>query len=136
MKIEAKNVATLITAQHAFEQWRSERNKGERIPEKLWALAVELARKHRPSVVAKTLRLDANHLKKRIGNHQPQKASNIEVVKLAPIQLGDAIASGRARPRSSELIAEITTSTGVHARIFSGIDATDVKALSLLLQEV
>jgi hypothetical protein len=106
MKIESKNVATLITVQQAFEQWRSERNKGERIPEKLWAQAVELARRHRPSIVAKTLRLDANHLKKRIGIHQPQRASNIEVVKLTPIKLAEAIATEPSQVRPLKRISQ------------------------------
>ena len=45
--------AAMQEAQLQFENWRRERKRGERIPENLWAAAVELAKQHgdRKSVV-------------------------------------------------------------------------------------
>ena len=56
-----------------FENWRATR-KGTRarIPEELWAAAIEVAQGHSVSIVAKALRLSHADLKKRVlGNLEP-----------------------------------------------------------------
>lgn len=49
-----------------FEQWRSQRRPGSRIPERLWRAAVGLARKHGVSRTSLTLHLDYYALKERV----------------------------------------------------------------------
>jgi hypothetical protein len=49
-----------------FEQWRTTRNKRDRVPESLWQVAVKLAPFYSISKIARTLRLNFNELKRRI----------------------------------------------------------------------
>lgn len=49
-----------------LERWRSTRPHRSRIPEPLWAAAVELARQHGIYATARTLRLDYTRLKERL----------------------------------------------------------------------
>jgi hypothetical protein len=62
--------ATLEQARRRFERWRktraSTRGVGSRIPEALWTLAVEASQEYGVNPTAQFLRLDYNHLKKRL----------------------------------------------------------------------
>ena len=59
--------ARIARAQESFERWRSTRSSpSERIPEKLWALAVKAARQHGIWHAAQALRLDSAALKRRM----------------------------------------------------------------------
>jgi len=48
------------------QAWREQRQRGERIPQRLWSLAVRLARFHGVSRTASVLGLDYYQLKKRV----------------------------------------------------------------------
>jgi hypothetical protein len=52
-------------ARRCFERWRKNRKKVTRIPDRLWAAAVEAARLHGVNPTAIALGLDYNHLKER-----------------------------------------------------------------------
>ena len=56
-----------------FEHWRETRRTRSPIPSDLWASAVSLAKEHSICKIAKTLRLDFNHLKKRVQVEQAQE---------------------------------------------------------------
>ena len=56
----------LLRAAKRFAEWRRRRALGARIPESLWALAVELATTYGVCQTAGTLRLDYYSLKKRL----------------------------------------------------------------------
>jgi len=58
--------AELAATAAAFARWRETTRLGARIPEALWARAVELARTHGVARVATTLRLDYTRLKRRL----------------------------------------------------------------------
>jgi len=47
-----------------LERWRKQRTGRARIPEALWAAAVDLAREHGVNRVSRVLRLEFNHLKR------------------------------------------------------------------------
>ena len=49
-----------------FKRWRENRQRGERIPEALWAAAVGAAKEHGPYRISQALRLDYAGLKKRL----------------------------------------------------------------------
>lgn len=51
-----------------FENWRSTHSRPSRIPETLWASAVESAKQHGVYRTAQALRLDYTRLKARVGN--------------------------------------------------------------------
>ena len=58
---------SVIQLEREFEQFRSTRAGRAKLPATLWQAAVEQARLHGANVVAHTLRLDYNALKKRMG---------------------------------------------------------------------
>lgn len=58
-----------------FEQWRSQEDRRRRLPDHLWALAVDLAREFGVSRTAKTLRLAHNTLKRKSLLHQEHTVS-------------------------------------------------------------
>ena len=49
-----------------IEQWRSSRIRSRRMPDPLWAIAAQLARRHGVNRVARCLRLDYYSLKERV----------------------------------------------------------------------
>ena len=58
---------SVIQLEREFEQFRSTRTGRAKLPATLWQAAAEQARQHGVNVVAHTLRLDYNALKKRMG---------------------------------------------------------------------
>jgi hypothetical protein len=76
---------SVIQLEREFEQFRSTRTGRAKLPATLWQAAVEQARQHGANVVAHTLRLDYNALKKRMGggstpHQEPSPASFVELV--------------------------------------------------------
>ncbi len=65
MKTPAESTLTLESVAVHFEQWRSSKKKGERIPEHLWGEAIELLGRYGISQVVRTLRLSGADLNKR-----------------------------------------------------------------------
>jgi len=53
-----------------FEEWRKTRRRGTKIPEDLWAAAVNLANTHSLTEICQWLRVEYNQLKKRIEDNQ------------------------------------------------------------------
>jgi hypothetical protein len=56
-----------------FERWRKSRKQRRPIPENLWEEAVRLCVDHSLYQVSRSLRLDYNGLKKRVGNSPPER---------------------------------------------------------------
>jgi hypothetical protein len=77
-----------------FRQWRETRRRGDRIPPKLWAAAVDSAREHGVPRVANRLRLNADFLSKRLAAAgQPQtEAAGPEFVELLTVPTATAAA--------------------------------------------
>ena len=68
---------SVIQLEGQFEQFRSTRTGRAKLPPTLWQAAVEQARQHGANVVAHTLRLDYNALKKRMGTVvEPRRAQS------------------------------------------------------------
>lgn len=57
--------AKLAQGRQQFEHWRTQQKTRRRLPDRLWSLAVELAREYGVSKTAHILRLDYNVLKKK-----------------------------------------------------------------------
>ncbi len=57
---------TLDEAKARFDAWRQSRNGKARIPDELWALAVEVARKEGVNRTSTELRVEWNQLKRRM----------------------------------------------------------------------
>jgi hypothetical protein len=76
---------SVIQLEREFEQFRSTRTGRVKLPATLWQAAVEQARQHGANVVAHTLRLDYNALKRRLSgasspHQEPSSASFVELV--------------------------------------------------------
>ena len=67
MKARTESPLTLEAVAEHFEQWRSHKKKGERIPEHLWREATNLLDTYPISQVTRTLRLSGSDVNKRRG---------------------------------------------------------------------
>ena len=67
-----------------FEEWRRNRKGKASIPDELWAAAVEAARKEGVSRTSAELRVEWNHLKRRMAAASPKPASPTFVELVAP----------------------------------------------------
>src|SRR2546422_9817392 len=76
--------AEIEEAQLQFENWRRERERGQRIPKNLWGTAVELAKQHGVWPTARALHLDHNRLKRRVGNGDDEVKSGGVVGPISP----------------------------------------------------
>lgn len=100
--------------------WRKSRKPKSRIPEPLWALAVELADKHGLHPTAAALRLDYYSLKKRVEQARPPDPAFIEVGPAPPATTGGG----------GECVIELEDGAGRMRVILKGYDAPDVAALA------
>lgn len=110
--------AAIQEAQAQFENWRGQRQRGERIPESLWTAAVELAKQHGVWPTARALHLDHSRLKRRVGKGE-------EEVKGGPFI--EVIAQG---PTFYACTVEMEDGRGARMRIELKGAAADVAALS------
>ncbi len=62
---------TLDEAKARFEAWRQNRKGKAPIPDELWATAVEVARKEGVNRTSTELRVEWNHLKRRMSETRP-----------------------------------------------------------------
>ena len=121
--------AELARAIEGFRKWRSGRQPGARIPAPLWSSAVRLADSYGLNRTAKSLGLDYNALKKRVGRQHGR----------APENSGRAAASTFVEVSpvvsiSRECVIERECSDGARMRIcLQGYDAADVIALGCRL---
>ena len=82
-------IITLEEAKARFEAWRQNRSGKAPIPDELWALAVEVARKEGINRTSTELRLEWNHLKRRMtpaaeATPKPTAATFVELVTPRP----------------------------------------------------
>ncbi len=110
--------ADLSRARQRFVNWRRRRVKGERIPEPLWSLAVELATRHGVCRTASTLKLGYNSLKQRRERAGMRRASFVELTPGLP-------------PPASECIVEFGDGKGAGMRVhLKGCEAPDLVTLA------
>jgi len=80
MKSNELFLSELKQARQQLEVWRKTRQRGERIPERLWTSLVALARAHGVSPVSQALRLDYYALKRRVLGLEPVRKSRFRAV--------------------------------------------------------
>jgi hypothetical protein len=93
---KSRQISDICEVQVLFEQWRQTRQGKARIPDELWAAAVEVARRNGCNRTAATLHLDGGKLMKRMVaagaiNERPAPPAFMELV--APL-----VPSGSGRP--------------------------------------
>lgn len=70
----------LLQLSQRFEEWRSRQGPRARLPESMWAAAVEMAQRQGLHRTAKTLRLDYTRLKKRLPAGAPAPPAFLELL--------------------------------------------------------
>jgi hypothetical protein len=102
-----------------LEEWRNAHIRRSRLPEELWAAAVELARQHGLFRTAHTLRLDYTNLKKRV-----QTAPGMSA--MAPTAFMELVAPS---PVTGECTVEVESARGKLRVAIKGMAAPDVMSL-------
>ncbi len=116
----------LVRGRDRFLAWRLVRERGARIPESLWTLAVKLAVDHGINHTASVLKLDYYALKKRVESAEPPTDSAAGFVEFAM-----PVASSSSQASSGECIIELDNGIGGSMRVhLKGHDAPDLLALS------
>jgi len=117
-------------ARQQLERWRRTRPHRSRIPEPLWAAAVELARQHGLYPTARTLRLDYTRLKARL--QSVRRAGGVSSPPTwgpaAPPAFVELIGPGPGR--FSEGVVELEGPRGRMRIELKGVAAADLVALS------
>ena len=110
--------ADLARGRGRLEAWREGRSGG-RIPQRLWALAVRLAKTHGLSRTAIALRLDYYSLKKQVEAAGSQPPSNTAFVELPAPMVG------------KQCLFELDNRAGTTRRLqLIGYDTADVERLA------
>jgi hypothetical protein len=110
----------LVRGRARFEAWRQRRKGGARIPQPLWALAVQLTKSHGVSRTATALGLDYYSLKKRAEPVAiaPQSSRPVFVEVAPPV-----MAAKQCR-------VELDNGSGATMRVqLVGYDAADIEAI-------
>lgn len=110
----------LVRGRNRFRAWRERRTGDGRIPRRLWALAVRLAKRHGISRTAIALRLDYYSLKKQVeaAASQPSSSPAAFVELPAPV-IG------------KQCVFELDTGVGTSRRVqLVGYDAAEVATLA------
>lgn len=117
----------LEIARRRFDQWRRCRQKGERIPESLWAAAVEVAAEYGVSRTASTLRVAYYALKKRLAK---QALPSRPMPQLGELPAFVEFTAPTQAPRG-ECLLELEDARGARMRVhLKGVEAPDLAALS------
>ena len=111
----------LAEARSRFRAWRNRRERGSRIPERLWALAAKLATRYGVSRTSMALGLDYYGLKKRVEEAGDQLQSGCP----AFVELPSPAVTGK------HCAVELDNGHGAMMRVqLSGYDAADLAALA------
>jgi hypothetical protein len=94
--------AGLARARREFERWRRRRQRGERIPESLWQIAVGVARAQGVSQASLALHLDYYDLQRRVAASTPVASSQA-----APTFLELSLPASRGQARCQLELSEV-----------------------------
>jgi hypothetical protein len=117
MKACIESTFTLEEVAEHFERWRSNKRKGERIPEQLWSEAVDLVNSYGVSRVARTLRLGGRDLNQRRG--MTEAARNEEATGGEPpfVEMDPVVMEQAVGPESAAVWMELERADGMRLRI-------------------
>jgi hypothetical protein len=111
-------------ARERFEKWRETRKQGERIPGRLWDLAVKSAGRHGPYKTARALRLDYVSLKRRLTQRAEAAATKSETPRFVEV-------TGIAALKAPECVAWVEGPAGARLRLeIRGLDGAEIGAMA------
>jgi hypothetical protein len=111
-----------------FAQWRSEKKRGERVPEQLWSEAIALVDRYGVSQVTRTLRLSGQDLNRRRGiassGQRRRRGGRLQSF----VEVDPAVVAQAQRPQVAPGSMELIRADGLRLRIEpgDGVDALTV----------
>ena len=116
--------AALEKARERFEAWREKRTQGDRIPERLWKLAVKTATKHGRHKTVRALRLDYMGLKRRMPGGGVKATRKSKGPSFVEVRRSDALST-------AECVAWVEDPSGARMHLeLRGLDAAQIGALA------
>ncbi len=118
---------SLARVQKQFRVWRSSRQRGTVIPQRLWQAAAELSEQHSVSKIAETLSLDYVKLRERI-----ESSRSMENEQAWPGVAGNGFVEVGAVPGTSniECLVEVEDGTGRKLKMrligTNGVEAAEI----------
>lgn len=103
-----------------FAEWRRTRQGGERIPERLWKSAAQMAAKYGLNQTATVLKLEYYALKRRVDEQSSEVSSNVAFLEIP----------SAAVVHASECVVEFEDGVGASLRVhLKGAEVPDLLAL-------
>ena len=134
MKTITRQPLALQEVADHFEQWRSNKKKGERIPEVLWLEAIGLVSDYPLSQVCRTLRLCATDLKRHQAVLSAGKELAVPHSKKSFVEIDRGIVDQAIRPSIRPVLMEMERPDGLRLRI-QPTNSTDMLALMARFME-
>jgi hypothetical protein len=123
----AARTARMEQVRQRIEHWRETREKRGRMPERLWAAAVALARKHGVYATAQGLRVNYDSLRARVGVRRPKRRAP-KARGAAFVELGPALPLEPASPTGP--VVELTGTDGQKLTLrLAGTEEVDLPGL-------
>jgi hypothetical protein len=129
--IESKTL-TLETVTKHFEEWRSNKKQGERIPDWLWSESVALLSDYSLNRIARTLHLCAKDIKKHRDALTAQSNLTLPASEMTFVEIDHPLVGAAAAPTA---LLEVERPDGLRLRIQPTTGA-DVLALFTCFMEV
>ena len=121
------DILNLDEARTRFENWRQSRRGKQRIPDELWSVAIEVARRDGVNPTAVALHLDGGKLKRRMA------AADSVPCKAVPPTFVELVVPGTGLRECTIELQSRNTKLQIH---WKGATAADVVALSRALWDV
>lgn len=113
--------SSLLRLEKQFAEWRKNRQRGERIPRRLWNSAASIAQKHGVNQTATVLKLEYYALKRRVDERSSEASPSTAFLELPPAAFASA----------SECVVEFEDRFGSSMRVhLKGAEVPDLLALS------
>ncbi len=125
---QSKSLILEEVAEH-FAQWRSNKKKGERIPEPLWCEAIGLLCDYSITRVVRTLRLSATDLKKRQRELSDNKSLQETGSAMGFVEVDSPLIGQALRSVASPVVIELHRPDGLRLRVESA-SCADMLALA------
>jgi len=135
MKTKTSPPLTLEAVAKHFEQWRSNKKKGERIPESLWFEAIGLASDYPLSRVCRDLHLCATDLKRHQSALSSGKERAVSRSESSFVEIEHAMVDQAIRPSARPVLMEMERPDGLRLRI-QPTNSADMLALMARFMEV
>ena len=135
MKTMTKSPLALEAVAEHFERWRTNKKKGERIPQHLWIEAIGLVSDYTISQVCRALHLCATDLKRHQAALSADKELAVSGAERSFVEIDRGIVDQAIRPNTRPVLMEMERPDGLRLRI-QPTNSADMLALMARFMEV